>query len=600
MYYISKVHIQRFRSINSKKGMEFEISDKNMPIAICGQNNVGKTNTLRAINLFFNPECFDLQLDIPVVKKATHGGSYYPKITLTFKSQDNPDGFIEITRDFKNYNENCSGLKGKIKEGKKIPTQEYKESDIKLFLSQIEFRYIQSIDVNISEIIDTLTNDILDTRYNKARFSQKKKDLKSAYDQYSQGLQEILDTFSSDVSEVFHSFRDNWNIKFTVPKKMDRFRDMISDDVELKIDDKSGLGVSNKGSGLQRLAVILLNLEVLKRMDKSRKNTFIVCIDEPDIYLHEGLQKKLYEFIINCGFQIFYTTHSKNFIDQNNFGNIIFLEAIQNAKSYERVNGRIVEYITTAHTPLDNKKGYKKICEHLGIKPVAIPEPVLGKYNILVEGECDKKYLSKLAQYFGINQDEVNFIIAKGVDRINPMLDVYNSFSARQAYKPIIHVLYDDDSEGRPQYFQTTSYLKDKKNKYTNIIVHPFLIRNFAGKQSNNGNYEIEDLMYPEIICYILNKFLKQQGMIEIDSTQVLKDLAEFRFINEGILKLCDIMVGFANKGVTTSPSQFWVKGRMCELFDITDIETIQLLEKAKADHPAVKEFVTKLFAFEE
>ena len=116
------------------------------------------------------------QLDIPVVKKATHGGSYYPKITLTFKSQDNPDGFIEITRDFKNYNENCSGLKGKIKEGKKIPTQEYKESDIKLFLSQIEFRYIQSIDVNISEIIDTLTNDILDTRYNKARFSQKKKD----------------------------------------------------------------------------------------------------------------------------------------------------------------------------------------------------------------------------------------------------------------------------------------------------------------------------------------------------------------------------------------------------------------------------------------
>ena len=53
--------------------MEFEISDKNMPIAICGQNNVGKTNTLRAINLFFNPECFDLQLDIPVVILKVQG-----------------------------------------------------------------------------------------------------------------------------------------------------------------------------------------------------------------------------------------------------------------------------------------------------------------------------------------------------------------------------------------------------------------------------------------------------------------------------------------------------------------------------------------------
>ena len=43
-------------------------------------------------------------------------------------------------------------------------------------------------------------------------------------------------------------------------KKSDKFRDIISDDVDLKIDDKSGMGVSNKGSGLQRLAIILLNI----------------------------------------------------------------------------------------------------------------------------------------------------------------------------------------------------------------------------------------------------------------------------------------------------------------------------------------------------
>ena len=42
MYYISKVRIQRFRSIMD---MEFNISDYSMPVAICGQNNVGKTNT---------------------------------------------------------------------------------------------------------------------------------------------------------------------------------------------------------------------------------------------------------------------------------------------------------------------------------------------------------------------------------------------------------------------------------------------------------------------------------------------------------------------------------------------------------------------------
>ena len=106
MYYISKVHIQRFRSILD---MKFEISEPNIPISICGQNNVGKTNTLRAINLFFYPEYFDQQKDIPVVKKATHGGSYFPMITLTFKSTEYPNKIIEITRDFKMYDEKNSG-----------------------------------------------------------------------------------------------------------------------------------------------------------------------------------------------------------------------------------------------------------------------------------------------------------------------------------------------------------------------------------------------------------------------------------------------------------------------------------------------------------
>jgi len=110
--------------------MTFEVSDPNMPLSICGQNNVGKTNTLRAINLFFYPEYFDQQKDIPVVKKATHGGSYYPMITLTFKSTDNPNAFFEITRDFKNYDEKRSGLKGFKK---KSSRQALKESEIKKF-----------------------------------------------------------------------------------------------------------------------------------------------------------------------------------------------------------------------------------------------------------------------------------------------------------------------------------------------------------------------------------------------------------------------------------------------------------------------------------
>ncbi len=53
MIKIAKVKIERFRSINN---LEMDISADNNLIAICGKNNVGKTNSLRAINIFFNPD----------------------------------------------------------------------------------------------------------------------------------------------------------------------------------------------------------------------------------------------------------------------------------------------------------------------------------------------------------------------------------------------------------------------------------------------------------------------------------------------------------------------------------------------------------------
>lgn len=577
--------------------MEFKISNPNMPISICGQNNVGKTNTLRAINLFFYPECFDQRNDIPVVKKATYGGSYYPSITLTFKSTDNPDRFIEITRDFKLYDEKNSGLKGVKKIEKRSSRQDLEESEIKKFLSQIEFRFIESIDVNTTELIDDLTSDILDTKYQNSRFVNEKRELKEAYEKYSKGMQSILDSFSADVSEVFHSFKENWDIKFTVPSQVDRFRDMISDDVEFKIDDKSGLGVSNKGSGLQRLAIILLNLEILKRINKSKKNVFLICIDEPDIYLHEGLQKKLYDFIKNCGFQVFYTTHSKNFIDENNLQNIVFLEAIQNSRPYSRVN-REVKYITTTYISPNDKSGYKKICEHLGIEPVLIDEDVLAKHNILVEGECDEKYLKKLAEYYGIDFNGVKFIIAYGVTRINPMLDVYNSFYSNKNQKPIIHALFDNDNAGFPEYKRLKDKLKN--GSYRNIDVKPYIIKNYDGKLlTNNVNHEIEDLMYPEIICLLLNIFLEQQSMTKIDTTDVINAISSQRYVQDGILKVCDIYTGLSNPTSTLSPQQPQVKGRMCELFDIKDTQIQNELDQARIEHPAVEAFVRDIFNFE-
>lgn len=61
------------------------------------------------------------------------------------------------------------------------------------------------------------------------------------------------------------------------------------------------------------------------------------------------------------------------------------------------------------------------------------------------------------------------------------MLDVYNSFSANQSDKPIVHVLYDDDVAGRPEYDRINSLLKNQNN-FKNIDIKPFIIKTIQDK----------------------------------------------------------------------------------------------------------------------
>lgn len=62
-YKLTEFNITNYRSISSIK---LTPSSSNF-LTICGSNNVGKTNFLRALKLFFNPEeeNFDVENDIP-------------------------------------------------------------------------------------------------------------------------------------------------------------------------------------------------------------------------------------------------------------------------------------------------------------------------------------------------------------------------------------------------------------------------------------------------------------------------------------------------------------------------------------------------------
>lgn len=601
MIKITKITIKRFRSILN---MTINIDNMDNLVAICGENNVGKTNTLRAIDLFFNPTNYNIATDRPTLKQAQGGASVDTKITIEF--YDTSIGrFYEVTREFrgggdekpKGYTYERTRGNNKIRKNSK---SNMTTSHINKILNAIEFRYIASINIDTPLLVEQLTENIIDGEYEMTRMTQSKKALKDAYEEYTNGLQEILDKFSEEIAGTFRDFKSEWDVRFNVPQNGNTFRELISDDVELIIDDKGCIEMESKGSGLQRLAVILLNFEILKRM---RKASIIVCIDEPDIYLHDILQRKLMKFfeLQSSAAQIFYTTHSKNFINPYKMNNVVLLDN----KIYRQHSVRKKRKISVSETILINTNtddGYEIICAQLGIEKSNYD--ILERNNLLVEGECDKKYISELAKFYGVEVCKI--ISMDGVTNVEKYLEFYESYYGNNTstYMPQIKILFDNDHAGREQYKKIVS------KRYINIKVISNFIENYSGDieegQKKSCNIEVEDLVYPEIICYLVNKILEKKEFVKIDAKNIVKNIGMPAFKSGGILALVENAknvsnpdngqeISFVSSGQVTNH----VKKGLAGLFNIEgDRKLVQLVQNCDRKNPKVREFITKLLGF--
>lgn len=598
MIKITAIKIQRFRSILN---LDLNVDDPSNIITICGQNNVGKTNVLRALNLFFNPDQYEQKNDIPTIKVATGGGSIHPKIQLTIYDDKEKISY-EIARDF-------GAKEDRILSGKSIAGNGSKKKiemtgdQIDQILSKIEFIFIPSINTNMPELIELITQDMLDIQYDRARFSQSKATLKKSYDEYVDGLNIILNDFSNEISSTFQKFKDDWKIEIKIPNTANTFRALISDKASLTIQDRGHQGVEDKGSGLQRLAHILLQFEVLERLVS--KKSVIICIDEPDIYLHEGLQRKLVEFIKKKSekMQILYTTHSRIFIDAYHLDNTVLLSASIKTQ-YSARKKKHIDVIETQAIDISRQDGFNEICEYLGLEDTK--QEVLSQYTILTEGETDKKYLTELGRYFGCSSCDI--ISAEGADNIPARLNFYNSMSQDTPYVPCVKILLDNDSKGREIYNKITQILS-KENRLGNLSIKPILIRNYIDNSnihssSKDINNEIEDLLYPELITYLINLCLKKTKKYElIDEESVCKKIGKAGYASKGILDLCEHHKLDKNPDLPAvypldSPT---AKRQMAEELRIEgNYKVIQLLKKCEIKYPYVKEFVCELFDFSE
>jgi len=109
--------------------LNLNIEDISEIITICGANNSGKTNILRALEIFFKPFKYNPEYDAPNHKfNGSRGQAVYPEITIHFK--DNSKKY-EIKRIF-----DINGLKTT---SAKLNNETFNTDKIDQFLNKFSF-----------------------------------------------------------------------------------------------------------------------------------------------------------------------------------------------------------------------------------------------------------------------------------------------------------------------------------------------------------------------------------------------------------------------------------------------------------------------------
>lgn len=527
---IRSIQIKRYRSIINLK---LNLDSLEHITTICGANNAGKTNVLRAINLFFNPEDYKASKDCPNHKfYGSRGGNVYPEITIDFEK----DSVIyRITKVFNL--EGVSEVKGK-KIISRSDKQDLDENFINTFESKISFFFLPSINISFPELINNLIEEIYDLEYAKARFSGLKSELKKSFDNYTNGLVEVLNNLATEINPTFKEFNENWEVGFEFVSDVKKFRDLISNDVEFYFNDKSNRNIEAKGSGLQRLGFILMHSRILSKIKNKQP---IILIDEPDIYLHQGLQKKLKVHLENLcpKSQIILTSHSPVFIDSYNLRNTFLLDLEIGEKIFYQRSQKEFYPLNTCLVDIEQSSGNQKIREYLGIELDEFE--LLSDYNIMVEGDADKKFIEETSKFFSINT--ANIIPTHGVSKYEKYLEFYDSFYKDKPNKPRMRLIFDNDNAGRDEYKKI--FKKNAQNKYQNLEITCEFIPNCFGdipthddvlKDFVKSNYEVEDFIYPEILVELSNNILQKRTFNKVPWRDVNNRLKANSHKNKGIL----------------------------------------------------------------
>ena len=514
-------HIKRFRSL---KDVTLSMC-QDAPTVICGENNIGKTNFLRALNLFFNHLSDTASPGEDLHYHILHGsGGAGAKTELIGKFQ-----YGSEQKDIKIIFEKDGNIQYKI--NNKNSTAE----DSFDFLKDFRFIFIESHNVDLPQLIATILEQDGLLSLDKKRSKQSKPLEK--LEEFITLSQQAIEDIEREINICFSSLTDFDGILKEKKIKIyfaefEKLRDVVKTMTEITLFDGNSLSISSKGSGAQRA----LFLALMQYISKNSNQSVIWGVDEPEAFLQPKLQKKVAsvfsEITRSKTQQIIITTHSQHFINLKDLSNTHLFKGKQEEKTYTRRPGRkFIEINTSPIKGVSSADKASLIKEHLGIS--ANDGWELMPFNILVEGEEDKKYLEALFRLS--NSNCPNIVWAGGASKIGGYLQFYNDIAKDLEYKPRIICLFDNDDEGRNQ------ASKVKPKSIPHIEAKVLFPPRYDGKNKDESKdkWEIEDFMPPKLMIEAINSILKKEGCRIINKKQK-EERDKLAHLSKGILKYAE------------------------------------------------------------
>jgi len=442
-----KVRIRNFRSILDETIYFDECN------IFVGQNDCGKSNVLKALNLFFNGDTdyhkkFNFYHDFCQKGKTGKGKAQEIIIELEVKL---PDHFTE--KDTKIWKK-VWRKEGLISDNKKEIFGAYSKGPT--YLSRIIFKYIPA--VKSPDYFQNLLLEIYNSMTTSANAT-----LLRVNRQYSQTLEKLTGELSENIENTL-------GLKSVV--QMPEDLGVLFENMRVSTGDAfvRNIDLDNRGDGIKARHIPSMLLFISQKIKESRERnavgyTIIWGYEEPEngveFFSCTKLAEELYSYAKEC--QLIMTTHSPALYTLKNKENVKCFYTYKNEKGYSKyessfsvaeINNRIgimpliTPYINEITKQLEEKEREKQEAVRILAEEIDKIKAPSEKVYLYTEGETDAILLNKAKEKLGITDLDIEILPinkAKNQKGNEAIVALLNTLRCNVVNNNIVIGLFDRD-----------------------------------------------------------------------------------------------------------------------------------------------------------